>query len=247
MSQKPNNNLHDAGTAVADFLDVLLQEATITPEKQKPHAEPARVLLMPEVVLEAAPEPEQPPPVVEQKIEAKSEAIPVPEVEDVSAPDAQADEPETAPAPLQPAADRYQYPLQCLMFSVGEHQLSIPLIDLGSVLPLTQRLTQLPGTPDWFLGILQHRDDRVKVVDSAKFLHIPVVANDQSERHLLVFGDESWAICCDKLGQVLQLEKEDVHWSPSRTNGYALGTLRESLAILLDSEKLLQHLNRQIS
>ncbi len=247
MSQKPNNNLHDATTAVADFLDVLLQEATLTPEKQKPPARPARILLMPDTVLEPAEVPEQTAlSRTEPQIAAQPETI-ADEHDEANLEPGAMDAQQSASAPLQAAPDRYRYPLQCLMFAVGTHQLSMPLIDLGSVLPLPRRLTQLPATPDWFLGILQHHDDRVKVVDTARILHIPEDEKDRSEPHLLVFGDKGWAISCDRLGIVTQLEQDDVQWSSPQAKGFALGTIRESLAILLDPEKLLAYLNRQIS
>ena len=245
MPKKSSNNLLNAESAVADFLDVLLQEATgIDPAAPPPVAEKAKVLLMPDIELTqppgSAPEPVDPldvkpaTPVVEAPVEPLRSEV----VSEVEVP---VDSTEAPPS----GAQIYQFPLQCLMFSVGNNQLSIPLIDLGAVLPWKDKLTQLPHAPDWFLGILQHRDSNVKVVDTAKILQISVQPIDSENRHLLVFGDENWAISCDKLGQVLHLEQEDVQWSAGQTDSLTLGTIRDSLAIMLDPKKILQRLNAQ--
>ena len=241
MSKKSNNNLLDAESAVADFLDVLLQEAT-EPTPAAPRViEKAKVLLMPDIELTppAAPaaKPQADDPPAETAIETKVEA-PAPAQEAAVLESS----PEPAESELQ-GVQRYQFPLQCLMFNVGDNQLSIPLIDLGGVLPWKDRLTQLPDAPDWFLGILQHRDVNVKVADTAKILCIPTSAVESASRHLLVFGDETWAISCDKLGQVLHLERDDVQWTMRESGSLSLGTIRESLAILLDPKKILKQLN----
>jgi chemotaxis signal transduction protein len=246
MSKKSSNNLLNAESAVADFLDVLLQEATDKAAAERPVAEKAKVLLMPDIELTPPPKPSPEPPAPPEvkpaapAAEAVAESLHSAAVTDV---EVQADTEEAKPW----GAQVYQFPLQCLMFSVGDNQLSIPLIDLGSVLPWKHKLTQLPNAPDWFLGILQHRDANVKVVDMAKILQIPFLPIDSGNRHLLVFGDENWAISCDKLGQVLHLQQEDVQWSAGKSGSLALGTIRDSLAILLDPKKILQRLNAQQS
>ena len=63
-------------------------------------------------------------------------------------------------------------------------------------------------------------------------------------RHILVFADEDWAITCDHLGEVIRLVEDEVQWSRS-DHGLALGTIRESLAVLLDPQRLLKQLDSQ--
>mgnify|MGYP002641801273 CR=1 FL=1 len=139
--------------------------------------------------------------------------------------------------------DRYQFPMQCLMFRVSGNQLSIPLIDMGSVLAWGSRITPLPHSPAWFLGLLIHRDVNVRVIDTARFLQIKETDVDNTRRHILVLGNESWAITCDQLGDVVRLGKSDVKWTKKSMSGYILGTIKNSLAILLDPEKILLQLN----
>jgi len=249
MPKKSSNVLLDANSAVADFLDTLLQEATeAVPGRHD--EKPAPVILMPEV--------ESPTPHGRQSDPVESlpaQALRSPG----TAHDAAAQAKETqAPANENPAvesqpaeSDRlvsrqqdYTFPLQCLMFKVGDNRLSIPLIDLGSVLPWTDKLTRLPDAPDWYLGILQHRDAKFRVVDSARILQIKSTHERVANRHLLVFGDADWALSCDRLGEVLKLQPEDVQWSSQSTGSLALGTIRDSLAILLDPLKVKNHLEQ---
>jgi len=233
MLKKDNKNLLSAGAAVEDFLDTLLRQSTEEfekPEPPEPRPLKSKILLMPDLELV----PEEPEAVtvetdiVEQKETTEEKQGLQDSVEDIA--------PDESPV--------YTFPLQCLMFTVGQNQLSIPLIDLGSVLPSGGRLTQLPDSPDWFLGLLQHRERNIKVVDTAKILNIRVPQQEGENRHILVLGDEGWAISCDKLGEVLKLDKEDIQWSKQDSMGLSLGTIRQSLAILLDPYKILRQLNQ---
>ncbi len=237
MPKKSSNNLHNADSAVAEFLDVLLQEATEPPPAKPTLSEPARVLLMPD--LELSPQAlEIPAEKPQKKIPADTRPAEIVK-QTTSRPQPQDSQPESV-EPKSRSQD-YAYPLQCLMFKVGQQSLSIPLIDLGSVQPFSERLTCLPDTPDWFLGIFQYRDGQVKVADSARVLDINETGGDSTPRHLLIFGDNEWAISCDKLGEVRQLQHEDIQWS-LQSSQLALGTIRDSLAVLLDPEKILKRL-----
>lgn len=247
MQKKDNSNLLKPDRAVEDFLDALLQESTEKTDSLKPvRLERRRLMLMPE--LEISPQqpkavdasealaPEKVACLVEyKKTTVEAEVAPEPMIETIHLP-------ENSPV----IALSYQFPLQCLMFTVASNQLSIPLIDMGSVVRWGERLTQLPGSPDWFLGLMNYRDQNIRVADSAKILSIrPLAETPVGGRHLLVFGDASWAITCDSLGQVVYLSEEDVQWSRQGGRGLSLGTIKKSLAMLLDPKKILDQLNRQ--
>lgn len=249
MPKKSSNVLLDANSAVADFLDTLLQEAT-EPALGRLDEKPAPVILMTEVESPAtngqqsesaeslSAEPRRSSGTVDdvaaQSEQTEAPAMQIPAIESRSA------EPDRVASRQQD----YTFPLQCLMFNVGNNLLSIPLIDLGSVLPWTDKLTRLPDAPEWYLGILQHRDAKFRVVDSARILQIKSTHERVANRHLLVFGDADWVLSCDRLGEVLKLQPEDVQWSAQSTGNLALGTIRDSLAILLDPQKVKNHLEQ---
>ena len=135
-----------------------------------------------------------------------------------------------------------QFPLQCLMFRVGENQLSIPLIQMSGVIPWSNELTLLPQSPDWVLGILKHRECNLRVLDSSKILGIPAITG-QTPSHFLALSDSKWAISCDFLGDVVTLEYEDIQWNKDTDNATTLGKIRESLAYLLSPSGIINSLN----
>ena len=230
MPKKDNSSLLKPKSAVADFLDTLLQESTEQPKVEKLVRSKPKILLIPDLE-ELPPTPEV---VASPVIEKKENEV----VEEQALR-------QEIKLPAEPVTNiDYKFPLQCLMFSVAGNQLSIPLINMGSVLPWGDRLTMLPGAPDWFLGILKHRDRNVKVADTAKIIHIKKVGSQESTtRHILVFGDDQWAITCDELGDVIKLNEEDVKWSTRDSTGLSLGTIKQSLAVLLSPDKILSRLN----
>ena len=51
---------------------------------------------------------------------------------------------------------------------------------------------------------------------------------------LLVLGDGRWAITCDRREQVVELEYDDLQWRAGGAAALLLGTIRSSLASLLN-------------
>ena len=159
----------------------------------------------------------------------------------------------TAAVDTRSAADRaaataqpeFEFPLQCLMFDVAGHRLSIPLIQLTSVVDWTDAITRLPESPPWMLGLIQHRGTSLRVVDSRQLLDIDAVA-DASPGHLLVLGDGSWAITCDQLQQVVNLAQDEVQWRQDSAQQLTLGTIRDSLATLLNPSGIAANLDARI-
>ncbi len=138
------------------------------------------------------------------------------------------------PAELAASPDPgLEFPLQCLMFRVGGHLLSVPLIRLHSVVDWSDAITRLPESPRWLLGLRQHRDCKLRIVDSRQLLEID--ADTPAEpAHLLVLEESDWAITCDRLEQVVNLDRDDVQWKAQGSKPMVMGTIRESLATLLN-------------
>ena len=248
MRNKHDKNLLNPATAVSSYLDTLLQM------EDQPDEQPATVTLetQPQTVLYM--------PVIESDLAAldklaRDERVAAPE--DRDEPPAQPAAPvidEAAgvrvevsaprPKPAGEARDRYDFPMQCLMFGVAGVDFSMPLIDMGSVIPGQQTLTRLPGGPAWFLGLLKHRERNIRVVDSASLLRLER-QHPVDGQHILVFGESNWAMTCDQLGQVVRLAEDDIQWKPATGKSLSLGTIRSSLALLLDPVKLVAYLNQK--
>jgi chemotaxis signal transduction protein len=138
--------------------------------------------------------------------------------------------------------DISQFPIQCLMFRVGQNLLSLPLIEMNGVVHLTDELTQLPQSPDWILGVLKYRDTNLRVLDSSKVLGIPAITG-RKPSHLLLLSDNASAISCDTVEDVVTLEYNDIQWIPESGNALMHGTIRETLAYLLSSSGIIDSLN----
>ena len=134
------------------------------------------------------------------------------------------------------------FPIQCLMFKVGDNMLSIPLTELNSVVQWQHKLTHLPDEPDWMLGIFRHRDGNVRVINSAAILQIKR-EEDIHYGFVLVLGDEKWGISCDQIDKVMTLNYDDVQWHKNQSNRMALGTIRSSLSTLLSSQGIINRLS----
>jgi len=233
MSEKTPSNLLEANSAVGSYLDDMLHEATRSPEPRLIKEAEFDHSLLPDALLhEVQPVPAQPT-VIDLAIE-KSNAL-VAEIETEFEVES-GDEPEK-----QVVLSADLFPLQCLMFKVAGNRLSIPLIEMQSVINWTDNLTRLPQDPDWVLGILKHRDHNIRIVDSVSILQIK---SDKSVTpgHVLVIGDEKWAITCDQIDEVVTLEYEDIQWNTNVDNTLTLGTIRNSLASLLSLQGIVHRL-----
>ncbi len=126
-----------------------------------------------------------------------------------------------------------KFPIQCLMFNVGDNLLSIPLIEIQNVVKWQNKLTHLPNEPDWVLGILKFRDHNVRVVNSAEILQVRR-ESDQNPGYIIVLGDKKWGITCDQVDKVVTVYYDDVQWKAHKVNSMMHGTIRSSLSSLLN-------------
>lgn len=239
--------------AINEYLEALLMEvpeedpaphevkpASVepVPKVNIPHDEPTEakpviglenlVAEVPEVVTETIVEAET---VVEEAAEIELEALPEPESE----------VPEWA-------RERFQ----CLLFNVSGLSLAVPLVKLNSVIPWSEGVTQTPNQTDWYLGLIQHLQNQIKVIDTA-LLVMPENRRDKIDTdpdnrfsHILLVDDYQWGLACDSIGEVIWLEKQDVKWRKNKTTrAWLSGTSLEHLCAIMDTEVFAQMLTKQ--
>ena len=134
---------------------------------------------------------------------------------------------------------------QCLLFKLRGITMAIPLKGLNGIAEWTQDVTVLPGQPDWYMGLILHRDSRVIVVDTAKLIMPERLQNapDRGERgsHILIIGDGRWGLACDSLLSPVTLQAGDVRWRTGiGVRPWLAGTLVDKLCVLLDIDALLK-------
>jgi len=139
---------------------------------------------------------------------------------------------------------------QCLMFNVSGLNLAVPLIKLNSVIPWNENITETPNQTDWYLGLVQHLKNQVKVIDTA-LLVMPenrhkFLENDSANRlsHILLVDDYKWGLACSSIGDVIWLNKDDVKWRKNKSSrAWLSGTSLEHLCAIMDTEVFAQMLN----
>lgn len=150
---------------------------------------------------------------------------------------------ESAAAETAFEAELVEFPMQCLMFSVAEQQLSMPLIKMSGVVEYPESLSRLPGSSQYTLGVFQYRGSNVQVIDSAGLLGIKRDP-DRRPAKLIVLQGEKWAITADQLSTVVEVDEPDVKWNATKQAALTLGTIKASLAQLLSPQAIVDRLEK---
>jgi len=138
---------------------------------------------------------------------------------------------------------------QCLMFNVSGLNLAVPLVKLNSVIPWDENITQTPNQTEWYLGLVQHLQNQIKVIDTA-LLVMPEnrhknLEDDASGRlsHILLVDDYKWGLACSSIGDVIWLNQDEVKWRKNKTSrAWLSGTSLEHLCAIMDTEVFAQML-----
>ncbi len=237
MASNNSNTLVDEKLAVSLFLDSLLREPEVETEvvtaEIKPVVEVPAVEVVAEIKVEAKPIVDIP---VEVVVETKVE-IPV----ETAVVNEAVEKEETTESIIPEWANE---PFQVLLFEVAGIKLAVPLIELSSVIEWHDGVTEMPGHADFYMGILQHLDYKIAVIDTARMI-LPtnkleqLIDDDPRERvnHIVLIDDYRWGLACDKIGEVITLKPDEVRWRTSKTSrGWLAGTVIEHMCALLNSE-----------
>jgi len=94
------------------------------------------------------------------------------------------------------------------------------------------------------MGILQHLDYKIAVIDTARMV-LPTnkleqfAEEDPRDRvnHIVLIDDYRWGLACDTIGEVITLKPDEVRWRTSKNSrNWLAGTVIEHMCALLNSE-----------
>ena len=143
------------------------------------------------------------------------------------------------------AATRFQ----ALLFDVAGLTLAVPLIKLKGVVPNEEGLVPMPGHSPLFLGIVPYQGIKARVVDTALFIlpqnRAAQLGADVAGRsaHLVMIDEGRWALACEGIGEVIELEPNDVKWRGANgKRAWLAGTVIEQMCALLDIDALTEEL-----
>ena len=137
---------------------------------------------------------------------------------------------------------------QALFFSVAGLTLAVPLTELGGIHNL-EKPGPLFGKPDWFMGVMLYREEKLNVVDTAKWV-MPDKCNDILEdslkyQYLIMLGDSGWGLACEELVNTVTLDSEDVKWRDmDGKRPWLAGMVKEKMCAMLDVKQLITMLDQ---
>ncbi|MDC9513492.1 chemotaxis protein CheW [Pseudoalteromonas sp. CST5] len=149
----------------------------------------------------------------------------------------------TEPAPLlHSQEDYFEGEFQALFFEVAGLTLAVPLKALGGIHQLGE-VNHLFGKPKWFKGVMLNRDEKLNVVDTARWV-MPEKYDEKLEaslnyQYLITLGDSNWGLLAEKLINNITLSKEDVKWRKhSGKRPWLAGVIKEKMCALIDVDNL---------
>jgi len=185
---------------------------------------------------------------IETKVEAEPEVVVVEEkkVEQVVETPAEVKQ-ETPEPPIAAVTGRPEWgeaDFQAMLFKVAGLTLAVPLVDLNGVVECDlEDVTAMPGSADFYLGLLSHLGKSVPLVDTARFVLPPnklhVLAGDDPKDRItraVMIQDCQYALGCDEVNEVLTLKPDEVRWRTQRTSRrWLAGTVVEHMCALIDA------------
>ncbi|GFD96878.1 chemotaxis protein CheW [Alteromonas sp. KUL156] len=150
-----------------------------------------------------------------------------------------------------PLKDTLGFRFQALFFEVAGLTLAVPLTTLGGIHQI-EKIGPLFGKPDWFMGVMLHREAKLNVVDSAKWVmpekYDENLAQSLNYRYLIMLGESLWGLASEKLVNTVNLTADDVKWRESTgKRPWLAGMVKEKMCALIDVEELISMLNKGLS
>ncbi|MGX5913411.1 chemotaxis protein CheW [Aliidiomarina sp. Khilg15.8] len=220
-----------------------LREEAFTPQKVEPQVQP---------VVEEPPEVRDE---VVETAEAEVEEAVEESIDDVA--ETEPDVEETAlvdvpPPPVNGMQDYQESDFQALFFTVAGLKLAVPLKSLGGIHEWKEPNT-IFGKPDWYLGIMTNREEKLNVVDTAQWVmpekYNATMAEGIEYRYLIMLNESRWGLACESLVTTEALSPDDVQWRRAN-NGkrpWLAGVVRDKMCAILDVDAMVAMLDQGLN
>lgn len=136
---------------------------------------------------------------------------------------------------------------QAMFFDVAGLTVAVPLIELGGI-HNAESTSSLMGKPDWFKGVMIHREEKINVVDTARWV-MPEKCDQNlldslNYQYVIMLSESAWGLLAENLVDTVTLQQDDVKWldAPSKRPWLA-GLVKDRMCALLDVEALIKLLN----
>ncbi|WP_438864957.1 chemotaxis protein CheW [Neptunicella sp.] len=151
---------------------------------------------------------------------------------------------ETSPDGQATSVKAYrQGAFQALFFKLAGLTLAVPLTELGGIHNL-EKPKPLFGKPDWFLGMMLHREEQLSVIDTAKWVMPERMDNKLAEslkyQYLIMLGESHWGLACESLINTVTLQQEDVKWREvDGKRPWLAGLVKDKMCALIDVQQMI--------
>lgn len=132
------------------------------------------------------------------------------------------------------AADSFH----ALFFEVAGLTLAVPLKSLGGIHKITE-INQLFGKPSWFKGVMLNRDEKLSVVDTAKWVmpekYDKTLEQALNYQYLIMLNESKWGLLAENLIDNVTLNHDDVKWRESSgKRPWLAGLIKEKMCALIN-------------
>lgn len=137
---------------------------------------------------------------------------------------------------------------QALFFNVAGLKVAVPLTELGGIHELGA-INTLFGKPGWFKGVMLYREQKLNVVDTARWVmpekYDATLAQGLNYQYLVMLGSSNWGLCCETLIDTITLEPEQIKWREHEgKRPWMAGLIKEHMCVLVDVEELINLLSQ---
>ncbi|MGB1296964.1 MAG: chemotaxis protein CheW [Psychrobium sp.] len=197
----------------------------------------------PDVVIEAAQVAE---PVVKEHVEVNVEVAveePANEAETVTE-TAEHVAISTGPLHRNTLMEEVEEGFPALFFEVMGQTFSVPLVKLKGIYR-KKSLTKLIGKPNWFSGVQIERDEKLNVIDTARYLmpekYGASLEYSPNYQYIIVIGDSNWGLECNRLIDSTTLSFDEIKWRTDVTRSpWLAGTVKQRMCGLLAVDALIE-------
>ncbi|MCA1929400.1 chemotaxis protein CheW [Rheinheimera sp.] len=131
---------------------------------------------------------------------------------------------------------------QALFFTVAGLKVALPLKALGGIHKIMP-IKSLPGQPQWLKGVMLYREQKINVVDTARWVMPEKYDQELAERldyqYVIMLGNSHWGLACDTLVNTIALEQDDVKWRETEgKRPWLAGLIKQHMCALLDVDAL---------
>lgn len=131
---------------------------------------------------------------------------------------------------------------QALFFTVAGLKVALPLKALGGIHKIMP-IKSLPGQPEWLKGVMLYREQKINVVDTARWVMPEKYDQELAERlnyqYVIMLGNSHWGLACDTLVNTIALEQDDVKWRETEgKRPWLAGLIKQHMCALLDVDAL---------